>query len=111
MNTGNNIVTHTPAPWIVRINKNEIQIWENRMVQKVLHSSCIAVINGDAGRDEQYEADANLIAASPVLFKALKNLVKQIREIDPDTLGENFEGFDLNEADEAIASVKEKEIA
>lgn len=61
---------HTPGPWIVA--------GESIITQDDTH--CIAVIEDDGGYQapaEQREANANLIAASPELFRALKHVIDQ----------------------------------
>ena len=84
---------HTPAPWTA-----EMGIAHNVIVAPG-GIACLATIHRDIGDgDKEPDANARLIAASPVLLEALRNAVKWMDFVaaklgDPDELDCNIKKY------------------
>lgn len=78
----------TPAPWVVDNNGDEVDNWEYPSDENAAMSTSVAISSGDKvvafavysseswhASDAEMDANANLIAAAPELFEALKDLL------------------------------------
>jgi hypothetical protein len=92
---------HTPEPWIINSEAFDNEGGEITVTETDKDGQLIAAIYGETV--ESNMANAKLIAASPQLLKALKNLYKDAEDrgelIDPET-GELYDDWKL--AKEAI---------
>lgn len=72
---------HTPGPWMQDEDRPFDILFDDRAGENV--TPIIASVHTDNTDDEQWQADARLIAAAPDLLAAVKSLLMQTAKPDP----------------------------